>query len=76
MTDFNPNSQDAMLARIIANQEEHGRMLKEVRDQAVKTNGRVTALEQEKWFVRGVTASIGLISGAAWEAVKHRFSGQ
>ncbi len=70
MTDFNPNSTDAMLARILANQEEHGKILHETREQALKTNGRVTELEREKWYVRGVTATIALFAGAAWELFK------
>lgn len=67
MTDFNPNSTDAMLAKILANQEEHGHILKETREQAIKTNGRVNDLEREKWYVRGVTATIAVFAGAAWE---------
>lgn len=70
MTDFNPNSTDAVLAKILANQEEHGRILLETRDQVMKTNGRVNDLEKEKWYVRGVTASIAVLAGAAWEAFK------
>ena len=70
MTDFNPNSTDAVLAKILANQEEHGRILLETRDQVMKTSGRVNDLEKEKWYVRGVTASIAVLAGAAWEAFK------
>ncbi len=72
MTDFNPNSTDAVLAKILANQEEHGRILLETRDQVRNTNGRVNDLEKEKWYVRGVTASIAVLAGAAWEAFKLR----
>jgi hypothetical protein len=67
MSDFNPNSQDAILAKILANQEEHGRLIRETHAQAIKTNGRVTALEQEKWYVRGVTAVVAVFAGGAWE---------
>lgn len=70
MTDFNPNSTDAMLARILANQEENGKILRETRDQVLRTNGRVNDLEREKWYVRGVTATIAVFAGAAWELLK------
>lgn len=72
MTDFNPNSTDAVLAKILANQEEHGKLLSKVHEQAMRTNGRVTELEREKWYVRGVTATIALVAGAAWELVKSK----
>lgn len=72
MTDFNPNSTDAMLARILANQEEHGHILKENREQIIRTKERVTELEKEKWYVRGVTACVAVFAGGAWEMVRSK----
>jgi SepF-like predicted cell division protein (DUF552 family) len=65
--DYNPNSIDAVLARIEANQKEHTAILKETRDEAKKTNGRVTSLEQDKWYTRGVTAAVSVLAVAVWE---------
>lgn len=70
MTDFNPNSTDAVLAKILANQEAHSTKLDAIAEQAQRTSGRVTDLEREKWYVRGVTATIAVLASAAWEAVK------
>jgi SepF-like predicted cell division protein (DUF552 family) len=65
--DYNPNSIDAVLARIEANQKDHTETLNEIRDEAKKTNGRVTALEQDKWHTRGVTAAVSVLAVAVWE---------
>lgn len=70
--DYNPNSIDATLAKILANQEKHGETLVRIETQAAKTNGRVDALEHDKWYVRGVTATIGLLAPGAWEWFKTR----
>jgi hypothetical protein len=70
MTDYNPHSIDAVLARIEENQKAHGAKLDTIAEQAMKTNGRVNDLEREKWYVRGVTATLAILASAAWEAIK------
>jgi len=65
--DFNPQSLDATLAKILANQDHHTETLGEIRAQAAKTNGRVTELERDKWYVRGVTAGLAVLAPGAWE---------
>jgi len=74
MTDFNPNSTDAMLAKILANQEEHGHILKDNREQILRTKDRVAELEKEKWYVRGITASIAIFAGGLWQIVRDKMN--
>jgi len=70
---YDPNSADAMLARIIERMDNQDVILKEIREQVYKTNGRVSSLEQEKWFQRGVVAAIGFIAAAVWNWItSHR----
>lgn len=72
-SDFNPQSTDAMFAKIMARLESQDRVLFEIREQTMKTNGRVTDLEREKWKQRGFVAAIGLIFTGAWELLVGHF---
>jgi hypothetical protein len=65
--DFNPNSTDAVLSRILQRMDGQDVMLREIRDGVTKTNGRVTSLEREKWYQRGITVTIAALAGGAWE---------
>lgn len=64
---YDPESQDAMFARILERMDSQDRLLEEIKTQVYKTNGRVTALEQEKWFQRGVVAVITVGATVLWE---------
>lgn len=68
--DFNPNSIDATLAKILANQEQHGEKLDRIEAKHTITADKVQRLEQDKWYVRGVTATVGLLAPGAWELLK------
>jgi nitrogen fixation/metabolism regulation signal transduction histidine kinase len=68
--DFNPNSTDSMFARVLQRMDAQDKMLEEIRTQTTKTNGRVTALEQERWYQRGVIAAITCGVLMLWEAIK------
>ena len=71
-SEFNPNSIDATLAKILANQCSHGEKLDRIETQATKTNGRVTELERDKWYVRGATATMALLAPGAWKWFESR----
>lgn len=69
--DFNPNSIDATLARILANQGEASRKSDAILEQVMKTNGRVTKLETWQSIVTAKNILIASLSGgvasiAAW----------
>ena len=82
MTDFNPNSHDAMLAKILERIDEAERRSVEYRrelkgtvdrilEQATKTNGRVTSLEDWRTSTKARLAAISAaisasIALAAW----------
>lgn len=76
MSDFNPHSTDAVLSRILekleaqntAAAETRGEflgVLREIRDEAKKTNGRVSALERWRAELRGKTATLATVISAA-----------
>lgn len=75
--EFNPMSTDAMFAKVLARLDEQDRaaekrehslrdQLRRIEEQAKLTNGRVTALEHERWFQRGAVAIISMAVAAAW----------
>lgn len=75
MEDFDPNNPHAMFARIDEHLKAQDKAadirhdavetkLTSIETQAIKTNGRVTELEAEKWRQRGVVTAIALIFGA------------
>lgn len=77
-SDFNPNSKDAQFARIIArldNQDIQSALRETDRKESntriegmlMKQNGRVRALESEKWMQRGFVAAISVGATAAWQ---------
>lgn len=57
--EFRPNSLDATLSRILANQDEASRKSDAILEQVMKTNGRVTRLETWREVIAG---KMGLIS--------------
>lgn len=77
-SDFNPNSKDAQFARIIArldNQDIQSAIYRtdqkesnlRIENLLVLQNGRVRALEREKWLNRGFVAAISVAGTAAWQ---------
>lgn len=69
--EFHPNSIDATLSRILANQDEARRTAEATLVQVIKTNGRVTKLETWQSIVTAKNILIASLSGgvasiAAW----------
>lgn len=58
------------LKEAISRQE---KMLQEIKAQTEKTNGRVDALEQERWYQRGMVAAFALTITMIWEYLKNRW---
>jgi len=69
--DYNPNSTDSMFARVLQRMDAQDQILEEIRTQVTKTNGRVTVLEHEKWYQRGIIATITAGILMLWEAIKY-----
>ena len=65
--EFNSNSTDALFARLLQRMDDQDRMLLDIKEQCIKTNGRVTSLEHSKWYDRGFAGAIGVIAGGIWE---------
>ena len=58
MSDYGPNSTDAMFSRILQRLDTISATTERTEEQAKITNGRVTKLENEKWRQRGVVSGI------------------
>jgi hypothetical protein len=58
MSDYDPNSTDAMFSRILQRLDTISATTERTEEQAKITNGRVTALENEKWRQRGIVSGI------------------
>jgi hypothetical protein len=87
-SDYNPQSTDAVLSRILQRLDEQDKaseanttrflnVLGDIRDQTTKTNGRVTSLERWRTEVRSKVAVIAIIvsgtgTAIAW-AAEHFF---
>ena len=63
MSDYNPNSIDAMLARVLQRLDSQDAKLEAIHGDVKKTNGRVLSLESWRSELRGKTAVVaGAIS--------------
>ena len=79
--DYNPHSPHAMFATIMTKmdaqdratalyREEMRQAFYDVRLEASKNRHRIVTLEHEKWYQRGVVASIAFLVAPAWEWAK------
>jgi hypothetical protein len=73
MSNYDPNSIDATLARIISNQESADKKADAILEQVTKTNGRVTKLETWREImtakISAISAAVAaVISALAWAA--------
>jgi hypothetical protein len=65
--DYNPNSVDAMFARLFQRMDQQDKMLAAIDEKTTKINGRVYSLEREKWKQRGFIAAGVLLIGIVWQ---------
>lgn len=63
---YDPNSTDAMFARILQRLEAQDKLLEQIASGVAKTNGRVTALERWRDVL---TAKVAMVSGCVSAAV-------
>jgi hypothetical protein len=79
--DFNPQSPDAMFARILERMDQLDLALQESRSdvnerldflvsESKGLGERVGSLEHDKWYQRGVVAAVAVFATAGWEALK------
>jgi hypothetical protein len=73
MNDFNPNDHNAILQRLLSHAETIQEDVKEIKTGQNSLGLRVSELEQEKWYNRGVVAAIGIMAAGAWEWWRTRF---
>jgi len=69
---YDPSSQDSMFSRIMEKLENQDHALREIKEQVYKTNGRVNDLERDRWYQRGVVASIGIGVSYLWNIITNR----
>jgi len=72
MPDFNPNSYDANLARILQRMDRQDEILGRLDSHMETQSARLQSLEREKWMQRGVVATVSALAAAAgtWLAKK------
>jgi len=66
---YEPNSLDATLARIIANQEAADKKADAILEQVTRTNGRVSVLERWREIVTAKIAVVAATIAAAFSAL-------
>lgn len=61
MTSFDPHSNDAMFAKVLAKLEEHSAMLQEIKNQGEHSERKIALLENWKSELTGKMAVVALI---------------
>lgn len=67
--EFNPSSTDAVLSAILTEMKQHKELLQEIREGQVGDRSRITALEREHWYQRGIVAVISVVAVTLWNYV-------
>lgn len=66
MDPFDPNSPNALFAKILERLDQQDASQEKFRLEIREALGRVTALERESWKNRGIVAGIALAVSAIW----------
>lgn len=61
MSSFDPHSNDAMFAKVLAKLEEHSTMLQEIKDQGEHSERKIALLENWKSELTGKMAVVALV---------------
>jgi hypothetical protein len=61
MTSFDPNSNDAMFARVLAKLEEQAAVLKEIKEQGQRAEHRIALLESWREDLKGRVAVVATV---------------
>jgi hypothetical protein len=69
---YDPSSENAMFAKILQKLDTQDSTLSDIKGQVYKTNGRVDSLENDRWYQRGIVATIGLGASFVWSWFSHR----
>lgn len=71
---FNPNSLDSMLSQLLTKDQQHEKQMRELSEQIKvgfeKIDGRIGVLERDKWYQRGVVATLAIAASSLWEYAK------
>ena len=70
--DFNPNSQDAIMAKLLAHAESQSEKMDDILARHDELGKRVSGLEKDKHVARGAITTVALLAPAAWDWVKGR----
>jgi hypothetical protein len=70
--EYRPMSTDAMFARILERLDELKADRTTDREQLDAQGSRITDLERDKWFQRGIAATVALMVGAAWQWITRK----
>lgn len=61
---FDPHSNDAMFAKVLAKLDEHGAMLKEIKEQGTRSEHRIAMLEAWRDELKGRVAVLAVLVSA------------
>ena len=71
MSAFDPNSNDAMFARVLAKLDEHAEILLEIKDQGRKSEHRISMLESWREELKGRVAVLSILISAGATLMMH-----
>ena len=68
---FDPHSRDAMFARILVELEQIKAQLRDFKGEHETTREKLASFEQDRWYQRGVVATISAVVGVGVSLALH-----